>query len=76
MSVKNIGLTPRITGAAGLMSLFKNFAQETLRIRLNKYVQVTVEFSADLKYSMTDTVKVMSQRIINDSKEIFFLCIF
>ena len=54
------------------MSLFKNFARTTLRIRLNKYVQVTVEFSPDLKYSMTDTVKVMSQRIINDSKEIFF----
>ena len=30
-----------------------------------------MEFSADLKYPMTDTVKVMSQRIINDSKEIF-----
>ena len=54
------------------MLLFKNFAGTTLRIRVNKYVQVTVEFSADLKYSMTDTVKVMSQRIINDSKEIFF----
>ena len=57
------------------MSLFKNFAQTTLRIHLNKYVQVTVEFSADLKYSMTDTVKVMSQRIINDSKEILFFFI-
>ena len=54
------------------MSLFKNFSRTTLRIRLNKYVHVTVEFSADLKYSMTDTVKVMSQRIINDSKEYFF----
>ena len=54
------------------MSLFENFARTTLRIRLNKYIQVTVEFSADLKCSMTDTVKVMSQRIINDSKEIFF----
>ena len=29
-------------------------------------------WSADLKYLMTDTVKIMSQRIINDSKEIFF----
>ena len=34
-----------------------------------------MEFSADLKYSMTGTVKVMSQRIINDSKEIFFFIV-
>ena len=57
------------------MSFFKIFALTTLRIRLDKYVQVSVEFSADLKYSVTDTVKVMSQRIINDSKEIFFFIV-
>ena len=34
-----------------------------------------MEFSADFKYPMTDTVKVMSQRIINDSKEIFFFIV-
>ena len=57
------------------MLFSKIFAQTTLRIRLDKYVQVTVEFSVDFKYSMTDTVKVMSQRIINDSKEIFFFIV-
>ena len=61
--------------AAGLTSFLKFFARTTLRIRLDKYVQVSVEFSADLKYSVTDTVKVMSQRIIKDSKEIFFFVI-
>ena len=57
------------------MSFFNIFARTTLRIHLGKCVQVGVEFSADLKYSVTDTVKVMSQRIINDSKEIFFFIV-
>ena len=29
-------------------------------------------WSADLKYLMSDTVKIMSQRTVNDSKGLFF----
>ena len=44
-----------------------------VRLGIDRYI--TLEFSADLKYSVTDSVRVISQKIINDSKEIFFFIV-